>query len=231
MSNAPLSHRLERLLIEQLDQGVWSPGDRLPTLHQIAATFGCSAGVVREAIARLIAAGRIEIRHGLGTFVRAQGISFALPQDQRAEADIADMMELRLAVEVEMAGLAAERRSAADIAHLRHWLAMIDAAATARDGLAAAAADRSLHAAIAVASANPYFERFLALLGELAVPPMAAQEGDAWSREAKALAAEHLAIVEAIARGDREAARSATRRHLRRGARARPAALFTGTLQ
>lgn len=214
-----LVEEVEALLAGRIDDGSWPTGHRLPTVQELTISYRVSTAVIREALARLAARGRVITRQGLGSFV-AGGARLSLTRDTPESHDaIADMLELRLAVEAEMAGLAAERRNAGDLEQLRTCLEAIDAANAAQDDTAAVICDRALHAAIAAAAHNPYFGRFLTVLGESAVPHRLARlaTDPARDREVQRLAREHHAIVDAIAAGDPARARRAATRHLQRG--------------
>src|SRR5689334_14182812 len=64
-----LAQELVTVLSEQIRDGLLKRGDKLPTESAIMEAHGVSRTVVREAISRLQAAGQVETRHGIGTFV------------------------------------------------------------------------------------------------------------------------------------------------------------------
>lgn len=64
-----LAQELVTVLSEQIRDGQLKRGDKLPTESAIMEAHGVSRTVVREAISRLQAAGQVETRHGIGTFV------------------------------------------------------------------------------------------------------------------------------------------------------------------
>lgn len=201
----------------EIADGAMAPGDRIPTEKELVTSYGVSRTVVREAIARLTAEGYLEPRQGSGVFVTAPPP--AAFQVMHSELDdlleVSRLLELRMAVEAEMAAFAAQRRSDEDVEVLRALVAQV------RDELAAGEgrtdADEALHARIALASGNHYFVRFLEFLEVRMVPRRdivtdipAVELGVYW----RSLHDEHVALVEAIARGDAEQARRAARRHL-----------------
>ena len=90
------------------------PGDKLPTESAIMQAYGVSRTVVREALSRLQAAGVVETSHGIGTFVleARPGQGFGIdPADIATAVDVMAVLELRISLETESAGLAAQRRS------------------------------------------------------------------------------------------------------------------------
>src|SRR6185312_5623457 len=106
-----LADRLVGELSHELMTGALRPGDKLPTEAQVVRRHGVSRSVVREALSRLQAAGLVETRHGVGTFVTARRES-GLAADAAGIAAVIDVMallELRIGVESEAAAIAARR--------------------------------------------------------------------------------------------------------------------------
>ena len=113
-----LSRRLFEQLAEQIKSGRLAPGARLPTEHALTRAARVSRTVVREAVAALRAEGLVITRQGVGAFVSAEPTRAPFriePERMQSLADILDVMELRLGVEIESAGLAAERASKAQL--------------------------------------------------------------------------------------------------------------------
>lgn len=199
--------------------GEWAPGSRLPTQKELASTEAVSRTVVREAVARLEAQGFATARQGDGVFV-ADGARYRAFQVTRAEmgdlADVIRLLEMRLAVETEMAALAAMRRSVEDVRDMRAALSAIQQVSD--DPVAASEADSQFHLAIARASKNDYFVRFCEFLGVRLVPPRAlALRGNPEESPqdyARRVNDQHIAIVDAIARLDPDGARAAARAHM-----------------
>jgi GntR family transcriptional repressor for pyruvate dehydrogenase complex len=144
-------------------------GDQLPNERELCRQFGVSRTVVREAIARLIARHLLEVRGGSGGIVvrapSTETVSDALRLMFSLEAnplEHAKVLEVRRLLEVEIAGLAAERRTPADIEKLSLLLATHE---EARDDLERIAnIDLDFHMAIAGATQN---ELFVILLDSL----------------------------------------------------------------
>jgi DNA-binding GntR family transcriptional regulator len=91
---------------ERIRDGRLSAGDKLPTEAEVMAEFGVSRTVVREAISKLQAAGMVETRHGIGTFVVGAGDASAFriePQQLATLRDVVAVLELRIGVESEAA--------------------------------------------------------------------------------------------------------------------------------
>ena len=106
-----LSRGLFDQLAEQIKSGRLAPGARLPTEQALTRAARVSRTVVREAVAALRAEGLVVTRQGVGAFVSAapQHAPFRIePERMQTLADILNVMELRLGVEIESAGIAAE---------------------------------------------------------------------------------------------------------------------------
>jgi DNA-binding FadR family transcriptional regulator len=208
-------------LRERIGGGRLKPGDKLPTEQALIQELGVSRTVVREAIAGLRADGLVEPRQGIGVFVReaarpASGLSL-LSEDAGKISSVIETLELRAAVEIEAAGLAAERRSPAQEAKIRECYDEI-ASAIAR-GEAAEDADFAFHRAIAEATNNRHFGEFFEFLGRRTIPRSQLSDRGASPVRTPAyvrqLQGEHETIMTAICRGDAEAAREAMRVHLK----------------
>src|SRR5256885_9633907 len=113
-------HKLSRQLFEQLAgeirSGRLAPGERLPTEQALTRAARVSRTVVREAVAALRAEGLVITRQGVGAFVapEPQHAPFRIDPERLQSLDnILNVMELRLGVEIESAGVAAEAASKA----------------------------------------------------------------------------------------------------------------------
>ncbi len=211
-------------LRERIASGRLKAGDRLPTEQALIQELGVSRTVVREAIAGLRADGLVEPRQGIGVFVREPakappGLSL-LSEDAGKISSVIETLELRAAVEIEAAGLAAERRSPAQEAKIRECYEEI-ASAMAR-GETAEDADFAFHLAIAEATNNRHFGEFFEFLGRRTIPrsqlPDRGQPSPSPVRTpayVRQLQNEHETIMTAICRGDPDAAREAMRVHLK----------------
>ncbi len=219
MASLSLADDLFRKLHAQIRSGAIGPGDRFPTQREIAEQEQVSRTVVREAVARLTAQGLTISRQGSGVYVApdARYEAFQVTRDDLSElTEVVKLLEMRLAIETEMASLAAQRRSAEDIDAMRASLAAIGAAG---DDLAAAAeADAAFHLAIARATGNNYYERLIEFLGVRLVPPrtlaLRDQSDSALRAYSQTIQREHDAILSAIELRDGDGARFAARRHI-----------------
>jgi GntR family transcriptional regulator, transcriptional repressor for pyruvate dehydrogenase complex len=223
-----LVERVSDTLRQAVFSGHFPPGSKLPTEAQLTVAHGVSRTVVREAIAALRADRLVESRQGAGVFVLATAprppVSLQGIDPERVSSAI-ELLELRTGVEVEAAGLAALRRSPAQEETILEAHVAVHEALVA--GRPSSEADFALHLAIAEATNNPQFHKFLNALGENAIP-RAALSSDGLQKDSaylKLLYQEHSRIVLAISNGDETAAREAMRAHLR-GSQARYRALL-----
>lgn len=205
-------------LAAEIRSGRWRPGDKLPTESEIMKAWGVSRTVVREALSRLQAAGAVDTRHGIGTFVLAPepGQGFRIdPADMATAVDVLAVLELRISLETESAGLAAQRRTDSQLREIKEALEALENAATQGD---AVGPDLRFHTAIAAATGNRYFADIMAHLGGTLIPrarinsPRIAMED--LPQYLRRVNREHDEIYQAIARRDPESARAAMRLHL-----------------
>ena len=191
---------------------------RLPSEAALTRTYSVSRTVVREAIAALRAEGLVEARKGSGVFVLDQQLQ---PKQPFSDLDIGrvssaiELLELRSAVEIRSAGLAATRRSATQLEALidchRTLVQLVSLGEPTRD------ADFAFHYAIAEATQNQRFAEFLLVIRQGIVPRTVLGQSAA-DPELKApnphLVAEHEHILDAIMEGDAAAAEAAMQTHL-----------------
>ncbi|WP_439891629.1 FadR/GntR family transcriptional regulator [Ralstonia sp. 25C] len=212
LADVVVDHIKGRIATESL-----RPGDKLPTESALMEALGVSRTVVREAISRLQAKSLIETRHGIGSFVLPPRADNSIQLgDASTLHDILSMLELRMAIETECAGLAAQRITADEIDTLRAALEAIEQ--DQADGNDSATSDLQFHLSIARSTGNEHFVGALAQLGKTLIPRTRmslAQVGYLNAPELRATVnREHHSIFEAIARKDPEAARAAMRMHL-----------------
>jgi GntR family transcriptional repressor for pyruvate dehydrogenase complex len=217
-----LSDRLAALLSAQVENGALRPGDRLPTEQQLAASHGVSRTVVREAVHQLKSRGLLLSRQGSGVFVATPAENKALAFDPtvlESVGAVIHVVEVRRVLEGEIAALAAQRATRAQIAGLKRALAALDeAVAEGRDGVAE---DLAFHRAIGEATGNPQFSRLLGFLEQYLREGMRITRGNEARRKdfMEQVRHEHRAMVDAIAARDPVAARKRATDHILHGER------------
>jgi len=228
LADAPLARNRRRTglaaeIVEALAgairQGQLPPGAKLPTEAEIMSRFAVSRTVVREALSKLQASGLVETRHGIGTFVlsAADAANFRIStEDVATVADVISVLELRISLETEAAGLAAQRRTEENLQAMAAALHTFHASIKAESD--AVPSDFQFHLEVARATGNRHFADLMVYLGAMIIPRTrintahAAPEGRLAYLER--VHREHENIFDAIRNGDSEAARGAMRMHL-----------------
>jgi len=213
----------QRLAVQVFDQltlaistGVVVEGDALPSESSLAARFNVSKPVIREALTQLSAFGMVHIRQGRPAQVR--GVNAAPLADFFKLAMVAsgqglrEAVELRRALETQLAVLAAQRREPEGLAAMAAALA--DMQACDDDVLRWAALDCAFHLGLARAAGNRLMLHLMeALAGPIrqSIEIITAQRDLAGSR--RATLARHRRIFDAVEAGDVSAAGAAIARH------------------
>jgi len=210
-----LVEELAALVRDDILSGRLGPGDQLPTEKELIETMNVSRTVVREAVAQLRAEGLVTTRQGLGAFVATDALVRPLrfEPDSGSVESLLKLTELRLAIELEGAALAALRATPGQLARIGTATAEFVAAAE-RDG-SAAEEDFQFHLAIAEATQNVHFPRMITFLGQYIIPRKAGViEAPHDAQYIHKMCGEHQAIADAVQARDPEAARAAVRVHL-----------------
>ncbi|AYD02496.1 FadR/GntR family transcriptional regulator [Neorhizobium sp. NCHU2750] len=211
-----LPTRIATEIGREITDGRIQPGQKLPTEHLLAQTFGVSRSVVREAIAHLRNEGLVETRQGVGAFAT----EIATRQSIRIEPGhlgnrktFRNLFQVRLALETEAAGLAARHYKPEDLAKLDEILAQMTGAE--KWGETGIIADLAFHKAVAAATHNDYFLQFIGFITERIHVAINAARATAILEEIVEITiAEHVAVRDAIATRDPVAAKAAMRYHL-----------------
>lgn len=215
----PLSTIVAESLAEKIRSGQLAPGVQLPTEAELCAEYDVSRTVVREAVARLRSDGMVVPHQGRGMFVSEMPgpQKFSIPDDAlKTLPETIALLELRLSVEVEAAGLCAERRTEAEADAIRALMEQVDAQHEDPSAVQIHY-DYDFHLAIAKAARNEFIHGFLSYLKPMIVPRYQLGYVVASGRKDTYYARihnEHEAIVGAIERQDAGAARRAMRKHL-----------------
>lgn len=222
LKRAPaMPDEIAKRLRSEIRRGTLKPGDRLPTEQQLCQIFGVSRPVVREAISRLKYGGVLKSFQGRGVFVSESGeeSSFHLEDpDLDDQKELEHILELLVSVEVAATGMAAARRSKPQLQAIKSALdAMANAVERGRTGVDE---DLRFHSEIVKATENPFFIGFIGFLENRVRNLIRAARTNTARFEGLAyeVQKEHVAIYEAIAAGDPEAAKTAAESHLRNAA-------------
>jgi DNA-binding FadR family transcriptional regulator len=193
-------------LTEQIAEGTWPVGTALPGEVKLAEQLGVGRSTVREATRSLVQAGLLESRQGSGTYVLA-----TTPRDSWDSAlhaaEVIEVYEVREALEVQAATLAARRRTDDDLARIREAYEAREAlvADQVAEAVAFVDADLAFHRAVVEAAHNPLllriFDSFVPKLTETLVAVVRQQ-----SLVGHDLDATHGELLDAIAASDATAA-------------------------
>ncbi|MGM0858851.1 MAG: FadR/GntR family transcriptional regulator [Pseudomonadota bacterium] len=215
-----LSSQLKKQLLKKIEDQSYPPGERIPTEAHLCSQYGVSRTVVREAIASLRADGLLKAKQGIGVFVSAAPrlLPFELSNaPEEAVREVIHILELRLSVEMEAAFLAAERRDDDQLKDIHDAIDRIESEASSESG-DSGQGDFRFHLAIAQATNNPYFAKFLNFLGPQVIPRLKISMTQPYNNSVtdyhSKIQDEHQNILRAIEKQDSVAARDAMRVHL-----------------
>ena len=209
-----VANQIERLIVEES----FRPGDKLPSERNLAERLGVSRTVIREATRVLSVRGLVAVKPGSGTYIQALSVnSAAAPISlflklQQAANTFQNLHEIRLTLEVDIAGLAAQRATDEDIAAME---AAIEAMATyVKDAEQFVQYDLAFHSALAAATQNDLYSVLLTPITDLLLEfRLAAYRYDAQASIEGGLI-HHRRILERVKAQDSEGARQAMRDHL-----------------
>lgn len=210
--------RLSDTVAEALQEDILglAAGDRLPTEAKLVERFGVSRTVIREATRLLVQRGLATVSPGRGMTVAAVDGSVIAEQYglllRLGGGSFEELMELRLVLEVEMAALAAARRTRAQLVELGRLNERLQAADPSSTEFLEA--DLTFHERIAEATGNPFFPLVMRPVNAFLANTYSTGAG--YPSEAGNTVQEHLEIAYAIESGDPARARFAAENHLRR---------------
>lgn len=146
-------------ILSLITSGQLQPGDQLPSERTLIKRLEVGRTSLREALRALEAIGIIEVRPGVGSFVKNLSPATAMssqwiPWLVTHEPEIMELVELRQALETRAASLAAERANAEQRDAIRATLRQMEQAIADGDMPATIEADKSFHEALAAASHN-----------------------------------------------------------------------------
>jgi GntR family transcriptional repressor for pyruvate dehydrogenase complex len=207
-----VTERLQDLIVTESLR----PGDKLPSERELAERLGVSRTVVREAIRVLSVRGLVKVKPGCGTYIQELSPKDAVApielflKMRQTPGSVDNLYEIRRMIEVEIAGLAAERATKDDYAAME--AAIQGMIAHLDDPEQYTHYDLAFHEAVATATHNDLFRTLLSPIANLWLEvvlisvrvPGASQEGVSY----------HHQILRGIKARDPERARQAMRAHI-----------------
>jgi DNA-binding FadR family transcriptional regulator len=208
-------------LRDRLLDGSIHPGDRLVPERELALQLGVSRPILREALRGLSMMGVVEIRERVGTFVRQPDVSvlgdfFAFAVAQRADI-VDDVMQARIAIEVQAVRLACRQATPSDLARIAAAVGRIEA--TVDDSEEGGRADFDFHSALVQASGSETLVQLYAALSTLLMRSHRERRGVVGGDPAlkRHLVEDHARIVQALLSRDADRADAVLRQHFRIG--------------
>ena len=215
-----LHEEVVKLLMKQIKDGEWEPGEQLPSEMEFAESFGVSRNCIREALKALSFSGIVYSRSGQGTFLSKDAhlriANYDLVGVLTSGSSLYELMETRIIIESQLAGLAAERATEEDIKNIHAALNGLkkDLLSRANSGINTNPTQSGMgfHMAIVNAAKNKLLSHFLtSIKGELE-----AQRSQLLLRQTDIMEMldDHVRIYEAILHKDPVAAIQAMTNHL-----------------
>lgn len=209
-----LSDRLAQRIKGLIQQGEYGQGDRLPSIMEMARSFGVGHPTVREALKKLEATGVVEIRHGSGVYVsRIEDVLLLASPDYAPAITrklIVDLIRSRMPLEMQSVSEAVEHVTAKHLKEMRRLLTT--AGKNLEDDDVNSTASMAFHREIAVASGNSVLLQLLDVLRELFQREQRMALNIHSSREADHQG--HLDILDAIEKRDAALGVERMRKHL-----------------
>lgn len=208
--------RLYEVIVEQLCSHIADnemvPGDRLPAERELASSLGVSRASLSQALVALEVQGVLSVRHGDGAVLVRRPTEERVIKALREHADrLPDIIEAREALEVKLAGLAAERRTDPEMAAIDSALAMMESEIAAGDR--GVVGDEMFHEAITTAAHSSLLAKLMHEISELIRETRI--ESLSQTERPRASLEGHKKIADAVRRQDSVAAARAMAAHIR----------------
>ena len=210
-----LKDKVYELLLDMIVDGKYHENELLPSERILGEELGVSRTVVREAVKSLETRGLLQAIHGKGIMVvpsTSGDISNALMlylRRQHRSVSLKDLVEVRYAIETEIAGCAAGRATLADIRALREILARMEKVIEKSDEYVRT--DLEFHLKLAYMTRNILF---ITILESLLIPLRHSFEETVEPHDNEQTYRQHTGILAALETGEAAASKEAMARHL-----------------
>ena len=197
----------------QILSGVWTANEKIPSENQLMEIFGVSRTTVRQAIQKLVAIGYLETRRGDGSYVNAMGLEQyfrgMIPASCLKEEDLREIVSFRRMFECGVAEKAAQYATKEQIQRLRkNFAEMLN---TTENLEKYVKIDFEFHKILGECTHNALVMEIYKIIGEILLVTMGKITGSiGCSHGVKC----HRLILDAIEKGNTEAAREAMRYHV-----------------
>jgi GntR family transcriptional regulator, transcriptional repressor for pyruvate dehydrogenase complex len=208
--------RLYEVIVEQLCAYIadneMAPGDRLPAERDLAANLGVSRASLSQALVALEVQGVLSVRHGDGAILIRRPAEERAIKALREHADrIPDIIEAREALEVKLAGLAAARRTDAEMAAIDAAIAKMESEIEV--GERGVTGDEMFHEAMTTAAHSSLLAKLMheisGLIKETRIESLSQEDRPRASLEG------HKRIADAVRKQDVQQAERAMADHIR----------------
>lgn len=211
----PPPKRTSELVVAHMERlirdGDWPIGERIPAEPELVERFGVGRNTIREAVRALEHVGMLTPRRGDGTYVRSANPYAAVIQ-RETTAELLDMLQVRRALETEAAAAAARSATADARKRIRRLLEVAENAFVSGELDSYDQADLAFHEGVVAGCGNPLLVQIYA--GVLEAMRRSHAEVTRALQSTRIHPPGHRALVEAIERGDPDAARDAVADYL-----------------
>lgn len=210
VNNERLSDKIVNQIINMMRDGSLKAGDKLPNEALLSEQLGVSRGILREALTRLQSQGYIRRKPKDGTYIQDNIQSMLMNESVNElfkKTTYSDLLDFRETLELKMVERVIERASDEEIEELFEGLGVADNEEIQHN------MDHYFHYKLAQASRNIFFMNFIDTYYDLISEIAYNSNRDQVRRNQ--IAEEHLAIAQAIAKRDKEAARQAVQHHMK----------------
>ncbi|WP_274650925.1 FadR/GntR family transcriptional regulator [Paenibacillus humicola] len=198
--------------MRRIREGVWKPGERLPSIEELAAELGVGISAVREAVRILSMQQILRVEQGRGTYVHDE-----IPADRANDhlsflenASWMQLTEARLIIEPELAAMAAEKATADEAAKIVSNARLMQR--KVKNGRDFLKEDMEFHRLVSLASHNDVMVKMIGVIGDLLLDSRRHTMRIPSVNEKAA--AYHSLIAGAISKGDAKQARELMRLHI-----------------
>lgn len=215
LPRSTLSEQVAKRLAARINAGAWKPGEKLPSEAELCKAFHVGRSSLREALTSLAFIGLIRVRAGEGSFVAEQPSAYFTSSWLNggvlcSEEALREFVEARMILEIEMAGLCAERIVPEELQQLE---LLVEPMKSVREVVEFSKLDLAFHITLGMAAKNEVLNTILAGVREktmeLISKSLLLEEG----MENAMLG--HIKVLEALRQRNPVKAREAMRNHLR----------------
>src|ERR1700722_18525361 len=203
-------------LLDWIRRGLYPPGSRLPSVPHLVEQLGVSRTVVREALQALVGMGLIDMRPGMGSFVRS------IPAEMIVNADVVAVLidtqtlkhvvNARKVLESAIAALAVIEATEEDFAAMEHVVEQLATAAALQQPVYLLSP--KFHFAVAHATHNPMLESVISSFNALMSKTGRLLEASGGNEHRAHEYASHRDLLRVLRRRDPERSRESIALHI-----------------